>query len=113
MISGQRLLLGPAGQGLMMPASSPWQPVEFAYVFVMWVVMTIGMMVPSAGSYCVGSCWALMLLLFGARGHDTLIWIAALASLVMLEQVLPFGRAVARLAGLFFVAPGGWMLLPM
>ena len=32
----------PAGQGLMMPAGAPWQPIEFGYVFVMWVVMMIG-----------------------------------------------------------------------
>ena len=38
----------PAGQALMMPASSPWQPIEFAYVLAMWVVMMIGMMTPSA-----------------------------------------------------------------
>ena len=38
----------PAGQGLMMPASAPWQPLEFAYVFAMWAVMMIGMMTPSA-----------------------------------------------------------------
>lgn len=37
----------PAGQGLMMPATTPWQPVEFAYVFAMWTVMMIGMMTPS------------------------------------------------------------------
>jgi predicted metal-binding membrane protein len=37
----------PAGQGLMMPATAPWQPVEFAYVFAMWTVMMIGMMTPS------------------------------------------------------------------
>jgi predicted metal-binding membrane protein len=54
-----------------------------------------------------------MLLLF-VLGVMNLLWIAALATLailVMLEKVLPFGRAVARLAGLFFVALGGWMLL--
>jgi predicted metal-binding membrane protein len=32
-MTGYRMI--PAGQGLMMPASAPWQPVEFAYVFVM------------------------------------------------------------------------------
>ena len=32
----------------MMPADAPWQPIEFGYVFVMWVVMMIGMMMPSA-----------------------------------------------------------------
>ena len=219
----------PAGRRLMMPATSPWPPVEFASVFVMWVVMMIGMMVPSAtpmilvharaarqsaaqgkplaatawfaggyllawttfsfgatlaqwgleraslltpvkagsghvfsgtvliaaglyqwtplkaaclsqcqspiafilrhgglrntatsslvfglrhGSYCVGCCWALMLLLF-VLGVMNLLWIAALAILVMLEKVLPFGRAVARLAGLLFVALGAWMLQPL
>jgi predicted metal-binding membrane protein len=38
----------PAGMGLMMPASAPWQPIEFTFMFVMWVVMMIGMMTPSA-----------------------------------------------------------------
>ncbi|HLZ06870.1 MAG TPA: DUF2182 domain-containing protein [Bradyrhizobium sp.] len=45
-MAGYRMI--PAGQALMMPVSSPWQPVEFAYVFAMWVVMMIGMMTPSA-----------------------------------------------------------------
>src|SRR4029078_4173286 len=31
----------------MMPASAPWQPIEFAAVFAMWVVMMTGMMTPS------------------------------------------------------------------
>jgi len=44
-MTGYRMI--PAGQALMMPASSPWKPIEFAYVFVMWVVMMIGMMTPS------------------------------------------------------------------
>ena len=44
-MTGFRMI--PAGQGLMMPASAPWQPIEFGYVFVMWVVMMIGMMTPS------------------------------------------------------------------
>jgi predicted metal-binding membrane protein len=38
----------PAGMGLMMPVSAPWQPVEFAFVFAMWAVMMVGMMTPSA-----------------------------------------------------------------
>jgi predicted metal-binding membrane protein len=38
----------PAGMGLMMPVSAPWQGIEFAFVFVMWAVMMIGMMTPSA-----------------------------------------------------------------
>ena len=45
-MTGYRMI--PAGQALMMPATSPWQPIEFAYVFAMWVAMMIGMMLPSA-----------------------------------------------------------------
>src|SRR5262249_29891653 len=44
-MAGFRMI--PAGRGLMMPASAPWQPVEFVYVFAMWTVMMIGMMTPS------------------------------------------------------------------
>lgn len=223
-MTGYRMI--PAGQGLMMPADAPWQPIEFAYVVVMWVVMMIGMMTPSVapmillyarigrqaaetakpfaasawfaagyllawtafslaataaqwalqraalltpmmesasnilggvalivaglyqwtplkdaclaycqapltfimrhggfrrepagalalgarhGIYCIGCCWALMALLF-VFGIMNLIWIAALAILVLLEKALPFGRIVARLAGVAFIAAGAWLL---
>ncbi len=224
-MTGFRMI--PAGQGLMMPASEPWKPIEFGYVFAMWAVMMIGMMTPSVtpmiliyarvgrqagmdgkpfaatawfaggyllawiafslaatsaqwtleraslltpmmasasnilggvvliiaglyqwtplkeaclshcqaplafmlrhggfrgdpagaltlglrhGIYCIGCCWALMALLFVA-GVMNLFWIAALAILVLLEKVIPSGRIIARLAGLAFMAGGGWMLL--
>ena len=223
-VTGFRMI--PAGQGLMMPATAPWQPIEFAYVFAMWTVMMIGMMTPSVapmiliyarvgrqavksgypfaasgwfasgyliswtgfslaatlaqwalqraalltpmmesasnvlggialivagiyqwtpvkeaclsycqapltfimrhggfrgdtsgaltlgfrhGIYCVGCCWALMALLF-VGGIMNLLWIAALAILVLLEKVIPSGRIIARLAGGLFVVAGGWML---
>jgi predicted metal-binding membrane protein len=220
---GYRMI--PAGKVLMMPASSPWQPIEFAFVFAMWVVMMIGMMTPSAapiiliharvgrqsaesrplsstgwfaggyllawvafsavatlaqwaleraalltpmmasaskivggillilaglyqwtplkdiclsqcqaplgfilrhggfqgaatsslmlgfrhGVYCLGCCWALMVLLF-ALGVMNLFWIAALAILVLLEKVLPSGRLIARIAGIVSFVGGVWML---
>jgi predicted metal-binding membrane protein len=216
----------PAGQGLMMPASAPWQPIEFVYVFAMWVAMMIGMMTPSVapmiliyarvgrqaaaqgkpfaasgwfavgylvvwtvfsafatsaqwgleraalltpmmesasnvlggivlilgglyqwtplkgaclsycrsplafiqdhggfrrepsgaltlgfrhGLYCIGCCWALMALLF-VGGVMNLLWIAALAILVLVEKLAPRGWLVARLAGVVFVAAGLWLL---
>ena len=37
----------PAGLGLMALADAPWGVIEFAFVFVMWAVMMIGMMAPS------------------------------------------------------------------
>ena len=217
----------PAGQGLMMPASAPWQPIEFAYVFAMWAVMMIGMMTPSVapmiliyarvgrqavmsghpfaasgwfasgyliawtgfslaatsaqwvldraalltpmmesanavlgaivliaagiyqwspvkeaclfycqapltfimrhggfrpdargaltlglrhGLYCIGCCWALMLLLF-VGGVMNVLWIAVLAGLVLLEKASPFGKLISRIAGGVFVAFGIWFLL--
>ena len=224
-MTGYRMI--PAGRSLMMPADAPWQPIEFGYVVVMWVVMMIGMMTPSAapmiliyarvgrhaasegkpfaaaswfaggylfawttfsliatlaqwaleraalltpmmqsasnrlgaavlilaglyqwaplkdaclshcrspllfiqqhggfrreplgalalgfrhGIYCIGCCWALMALLF-AGGVMNLFWIATLAVLVLLEKVVPFGRVIARVAGLAFIAGGAWLLL--
>jgi predicted metal-binding membrane protein len=223
-MTGFRMI--PAGRGLMMPTTAPWQPIEFAYVFAMWVVMMIGMMTPSVapmilvyarvgrhavaqgkpfaasawfaagyllawtafslaatsaqwaleraalltpmmesasailgggvliaaglyqwtplkdaclsycqapltfimrhggfrpdpagaialgfrhGAYCIGCCWALMALLF-VGGVMNLLWIAALAILVLVEKAVPFGRLIARLAGLAFIAAGAWLL---
>ena len=37
----------PAGLGLMALADAPWGVIEFAFVFVMWAAMMIGMMAPS------------------------------------------------------------------
>ena len=37
-----------AGIGIMLPANEPWRAIEFAYVFLMWAVMMVGMMAPSA-----------------------------------------------------------------
>jgi predicted metal-binding membrane protein len=45
-MTGFRMI--PAGIGIMLPAGEPWRAIEFAYVFLMWVVMMVGMMAPSA-----------------------------------------------------------------
>ena len=216
----------PAGIGMMMPAAAPWRPIEFVFVFAMWVVMMIGMMTPSVapmtllyarvgrqaairnkpfpaamwflggyllawtafsfaatlaqwgldratlltpmmesasrilggcvliaaglyqwtplkdvclrqcqaplmfiqrhggfrrdakgavvlgarhGIYCIGCCWALMALLF-VGGVMNVLWIAALAILVLLEKVAPAGRQIARIFGAGFLAGGLWLL---
>src|SRR5689334_12108600 len=62
------------------------------------------------GLYCIGCCWALMLLLF-VGGVMNVLWIAALAALVLLEKALPFGKFVSRIAGCVFIAGGAWLLL--
>jgi predicted metal-binding membrane protein len=62
------------------------------------------------GVYCVGCCWALMMLLF-LGGVMNLFWILLLALLVLVEKVSTFGRQTALIAGVVFVAGGAWLLL--
>src|SRR6516162_3052416 len=223
-MTGFRMI--PAGIGIMAPANAPWRAIEFAFVFVMWSVMMVGMMAPSAapmilmyarlgrqgksagkplaatgwfatgyvlawicfalvatfvqwgferaalldsrmgsasnlfggmvliaagvyqwtplkdvclaqcqtpfqflmrhggfrgdvpgcvllglrhGAYCVGCCWVLMALLF-VGGVMNVLWIALLALLVLLEKLVPWGRWVARAAGVACVAAAVWHL---
>ena len=224
-MSGFRMI--PAGIGLMMPTTAPWNAIEFAFVFAMWAVMMIGMMTPSAtpmiliyarvgrqaarqgkplaasayfaagylltwtgfavaatsaqwaleraalltpmmaaasdmfsgavliaagvyqwtplkdaclrqcqspllfiqrhggfrsdllgtlalgarhGAYCVGCCWVLMALLF-VGGVMNVLWIAAIAILVLAEKVIPAGRVISRIAGVGLFAGGTWLLV--
>jgi predicted metal-binding membrane protein len=223
-MSGFRMI--PAGMELMMPAYAPWTAMEFAFVFVMWAVMMIGMMTPSAapmiliyarvgrqaaqqgrplaasayfvagylvawigfalvasltqwalersalltptmvgasdvfggavligagvyqwtplkdvclrqcqapwlfiqrhggfrsdvpgalalgarhGAYCIGCCWALMALLF-VGGVMNVLWIAAIAMLVLAEKVIPARRVISHTAGAGLFAGGAWLL---
>lgn len=62
------------------------------------------------GIYCVGCCWVLMALLF-VVGVMNVLWIALLALLVLLEKLTPWGRWIARVAGVICIAAGIWMLL--
>lgn len=57
------------------------------------------------GAYCLGCCWAVMLVLF-VVGIMNLVWIAVLALLVLLEKVGPAGGVVARVAGVAMIVAG-------
>lgn len=61
------------------------------------------------GAYCVGCCWALMLLLFVA-GVMNLLWVAVLAGYVLLEKLVPAVPAVSRLVGILALGWGAWLL---
>jgi len=56
--------------------------------------------------YCLGCCWALMLLLF-VGGVMSLAWIAGLAAFVLLEKTAPGGHWLGRAAGAALVVWGG------
>jgi predicted metal-binding membrane protein len=61
------------------------------------------------GIYCVGCCFALMLLLF-VGGVMNLVWIAGLTAVVLLEKLAPWGDKLVRPAAFGLIAAGGLLL---
>jgi predicted metal-binding membrane protein len=62
------------------------------------------------GVYCVGCCWALMLLLF-VGGVMNLLVIIALTVFIAIEKLVPFGDYSARISGFPLMALGVWLLV--
>lgn len=62
------------------------------------------------GVFCMGCCWALMLLMF-AGGVMNLAWMALLAVYMLLEKVVPNGRLFSRVSGIMLMMAGGGILL--
>jgi predicted metal-binding membrane protein len=60
------------------------------------------------GAYCVGCCVGLMVALF-ALGVMSVFWMAAVASIVFVEKVVPHGERASRLLSLVLVALGLWI----
>jgi len=60
------------------------------------------------GLYCVGCCWMLMLLLF-VGGVMNLVWVALIATVVLLEKLLPRGEVFSRLGGALLVICGSYI----
>jgi len=55
--------------------------------------------------YCVGCCWALMVVLVAA-GSMGLPWVLLIAVVVLVEKVVPRGEWTARLGGGLLIALG-------
>jgi predicted metal-binding membrane protein len=62
------------------------------------------------GLYCVGCCWAIMLLLF-VGGVMNLLWVAGIAGFVLLEKLVPAGRLVGRITGIGLIGSGAFLLI--
>jgi predicted metal-binding membrane protein len=62
------------------------------------------------GVFCVGCCWALMLLLF-VGGVMNLAVIAALTALVAFEKLVPLGVYGPRISGLLLLLIAVWLLV--
>jgi predicted metal-binding membrane protein len=62
------------------------------------------------GAYCLGCCWALMLLLF-AGGMMNLVWLAGLAMLVLIEKLAPVGAVLTKTIAVLLLLLGGAALM--
>jgi predicted metal-binding membrane protein len=61
------------------------------------------------GTYCLGCCWALMLIMFAA-GVMSVAAMAVLTVFILAERVLP-GRWATHLPGVLLIAWGAWTLV--
>ena len=55
--------------------------------------------------FCLGCCWALMLLMF-ALGVGNIAWMAALAAVMIVEKSVPGGRRLAPVVGVVLLVMG-------
>ncbi len=63
------------------------------------------------GVFCLGCCWALMLVMF-AVGVGSLAWMAAFAGIMLVEKTSRHGRRLVPLVGVALVVWGAITLLP-
>lgn len=64
----------------------------------------------SHGAFCVGCCWALMLLMF-AVGTGNIGWMLALAAVMATEKNMPWGRRLSAPLGAVLLAWGGLIVV--
>jgi predicted metal-binding membrane protein len=62
------------------------------------------------GVFCVGCCWALMLVMFAA-GVASLVWMALLTAVMVHEKTRPLGARAVPVTGLALLAAGSTVLL--
>jgi len=110
-----------AGATLIVAGVYQWTPLKEAclrhcrspmdFLLFHWRQGRVGALVSGIGhgAYCLGCCWMLMALLF-VGGIMNLIWIAAIALLVLIEKTFPGGRWLARATGAILVIWGGAVL---
>src|SRR5262249_36983699 len=64
----------------------------------------------SHGAFCVGCCWALMLLMF-VVGSGSVGWMLALAAIMAVEKNLPGGRRISAPLGFALLAWAGALVI--
>ena len=117
MLDDAMMLHSPEARALLFAAAGAYQltPLKFAclrgcrppplFLILNWRDGLGGAFALGAknGAYCVGCCWALMLLLF-AGGVMDIRWIAALSLYALVEKAAPAPRTLARAAGVGLLA---------
>lgn len=78
----------------------------FPFFFANWTTATRGVFTLGLrqGLYCLGCCWALMLVMF-AVGAMNVLWMAALGALMTIEKMSTTAR-FSRALGIAFIAIG-------
>jgi len=96
----------PLKQACLVQCRSP-----FEHLSKYWRQGAHGPMLAGArhGLFCLGCCWMLMTLLF-VGGLMNVLWIAALAFLVLIEKLFPGGPRVTRLTGMALIVWGAVVL---
>jgi predicted metal-binding membrane protein len=65
------------------------------------------------GMFCLGCCWALMLVMFGV-GVGGLAWMVALAGVMTIEKAVPGGRRIGPLVGVALLLLAAlWLAQPL
>jgi predicted metal-binding membrane protein len=65
------------------------------------------------GLFCLGACWAIMLVMFGI-GMKSLFWIVALTGVMLVEKEIPGGQRLrVVIGGGFLFLAVLWLLLPL
>src|SRR5260221_11584952 len=99
--AGMQMEMMDMGGGQMMAMLPEWTPGYGLLVFVMWAVMMVAMMLPSAApvTLLVASIARKRAATGGKRGRATPLF-------VLIEKVLPWGDWTGRATGLLMVAWG-------
>jgi predicted metal-binding membrane protein len=59
--------------------------------------------------FCVGCCWALMLLMLGSA-LASVIWMLAIGAAMAIEKNVSWGRRLSPPLGIALLAAGVWVL---
>jgi predicted metal-binding membrane protein len=114
MAAGNRIM---AGAVLVAVGAYEWTPLKntcpahcrspIAFLVQHWRQGRLGAVVTGMrhGLFCLGCCWMLMALLF-VGGLMNLLWVAAIALLVLIEKTAPWGGWMARVTGVVFAIWG-------